>query len=120
MAVSWGEVIGATRIFIGAVEEDSSGYPDCREAFYDAFNRAIELGTKPETHLEIVTPVIHRSKADIVRKGMELGAPFHLTWSCYQNEEIACGRCDSCARRLRGFREAGVEDPLPYETRGIY
>lgn len=120
IAVSWGEVIGARWIFIGAVEEDSSGYPDCREVFYDAFNRVVAVGTKPDTHLEIVTPLIHRSKADIVRKGIELRAPFHVTWSCYQNEEIACGRCDSCALRLRGFREAGVEDPLPYETRGIY
>ena len=115
MAVSWAEVIGAGRIFIGAVEEDSSGYPDCRRVFYDAFNRLIEVGTKPETHIEVVTPIIRLRKSEIVKRGMELGAPFELTWSCYQAEEKACGRCDSCALRLRGFREAGVRDPIPYE-----
>lgn len=115
IAVSWAEVIGARRIYIGAVAEDSSGYPDCRPAFYEAFNRVIEIGTKPETKIEIVTPVIHLRKSEIVRRGIALGAPLHLSWSCYQNEERACGVCDSCALRLRGFREAGVSDPLPYE-----
>ena len=115
IAASWAEVIGATKIFIGAVEEDSSGYPDCREVFYQAFNKAIEMGTKPETHVEIVTPLIHMKKSEIVRKGMELGAPFQLTWSCYQASEKACGKCESCALRLKGFREAGVTDPIPYE-----
>ena len=113
-AVSWGEVLGARAIFIGAVQEDSSGYPDCRPAFYEAFNRVIELGTKPETHMAIHTPVIHLRKSEIVLRGVELGAPLDRTWSCYQAEDIACGRCDSCALRLRGFQEAGVDDPLPY------
>ncbi len=115
IATSWAEVIGATRIFIGAVEEDSSGYPDCREIFYQAFNKAIETGTKPETRIEIVTPLIHMKKGEIVKKGLVLGAPFDLTWSCYQASEKACGRCESCALRLKGFREAGIKDPIPYE-----
>jgi len=115
IAVSWAEVINAKKIFIGAVEEDSSGYPDCRETFYQAFNKVIEMGTKPETRVEIVTPLIHLKKAEIVKNGMELGAPFHLTWSCYQASEKACGKCESCALRLKGFKEAGVKDPIPYE-----
>ena len=115
IATSWAEVIGAKKIFIGAVEEDSSGYPDCRETFYRAFNKAIEMGTKPETRIEIVTPLIHMKKSDIVTKGTELGAPLRLTWSCYQASEKACGRCESCALRLKGFNEAGVKDPIPYE-----
>jgi len=115
IAASWAEVIGATKIFIGAVEEDSSGYPDCREVFYQAFNKAIEVGTKPETRIEIVTPLIHLKKSAIVTKGVELCAPLHLTWSCYQNSDKACGRCESCALRLEGFRGAGVKDPVPYE-----
>jgi len=118
IAASWSEVLGARKIFIGAVEEDSSGYPDCREVFYEAFNRAIEMGTKPETRIEIITPLIHMRKAEIVRKGLALGAPFRLTWSCYQNSEKACGRCESCALRLKGFREAGAEDPIPYAEEG--
>lgn len=120
IAVSWAEVIGATKIFIGAVEEDSSGYPDCREVFYQAFNKAIEMGTKPETRVEIITPLIHMKKFEIVRKGNQLGAPLHLTWSCYQNSEKACGRCESCALRLKGFREAGVKDPIPYEDNQMH
>ncbi len=115
IATSWAEVIGATKIFIGAVEEDSSGYPDCRETFYQAFNKVIETGTKPETHIEIVTPLIHLTKSAIVQKGMELKAPFQLTWSCYQASEKACGKCESCSLRLKGFREAGAQDPIPYE-----
>lgn len=114
IAASWAEVIGARKIFIGAVEEDSSGYPDCREVFYQAFNKAIETGTKPETKIEIITPVIHLNKADIVKKGLSLRSPFQLTWSCYQNSERACGRCESCLLRLKGFREAGAADPVPY------
>lgn len=115
IATSWAEVIGATKIFIGAVEEDSSGYPDCREIFYQAFNRVIETGTKPETRIGIVTPLIHLKKSAIVKRGADLKAPLHHTWSCYQNSEKACGRCESCALRLKGFREAGVKDPIPYE-----
>ncbi len=120
IAVSWGEVLGARKIFVGAVAEDSSGYPDCRPDYYDAFNRLILAGTKPETHLEIVTPVIHLQKSEIVRRGCELNAPFHLTWSCYQFEDAACGVCDSCALRLRAFEEAGVQDPIPYLQRPHY
>ncbi len=115
IATSWAEVIGARKIYIGAVEEDSSGYPDCREVFYQAFNRVIEAGTRPETRIEIVTPLIHMQKGEIVKKGLELGAPLHLTWSCYQGSEKACGRCESCLLRLKGFREAGVKDPIAYE-----
>ncbi|HKX26644.1 MAG TPA: 7-cyano-7-deazaguanine synthase QueC [Blastocatellia bacterium] len=114
-ATSWAEVIGATRIYIGAVAEDSSGYPDCRPEYYEAFNRLIEVGTKPETRIEIVTPIIHLRKSEIVKLGTTLGAPLHLSWSCYQSEDLACGICDSCALRLRGFREAGIPDPIPYK-----
>ncbi len=120
IAVSWGEVLGAKKIFIGAVEEDSSGYPDCRKEFYDAFNEVIRLGTKPDTSLEIITPVIHLKKFEIVKKGVELKAPLELSWSCYQGEEEACGVCDSCALRLRGFQQAGIEDPISYRTRPKY
>jgi len=114
IATSWAEAIGARRIYIGAVAEDSSGYPDCRPEFYQAFQRAIDAGTKPETKVEIVTPVIHLTKSEIVRRGLELGAPLELTWSCYTAEDRACGRCDSCALRLRAFRQAGETDPIVY------
>jgi 7-cyano-7-deazaguanine synthase len=113
-AVSWGEVIGATSIYMGAVAEDSSGYPDCRPEFYDAFQRVLDVGTKPETRITIETPVINMRKSAIVQRGIQLGAPLHLTWSCYQASDLACGNCDSCALRLRAFREAGVVDPIPY------
>jgi 7-cyano-7-deazaguanine synthase len=113
-AVSWGEVIKAGSIYIGAVAEDSSGYPDCRPEFYDAFQTAIDAGTKPETHIVIRTPVIGMRKSEIVRKGLDLNAPLQLTWSCYQASDRACGNCDSCALRLRAFREAGAKDPIPY------
>jgi 7-cyano-7-deazaguanine synthase len=102
------------------VAEDSSGYPDCRPEYYAAFNRVITAGTRPETHLEIITPVINMRKTEIVHRGRELGAPFELTWSCYQGQEAACGVCDSCALRLRAFEEAGLEDPLPYLQRPRY
>ena len=118
--VSWAEVIKAKTIFIGAVYEDSSGYPDCRTEFFSAFEKLIDLGTKPETSIKIETPIIHLSKAEIIKKGIELNAPLHLTWSCYQNEDEACGVCDSCALRLRGFQQAGVEDPINYNTRPNY
>ncbi len=120
IAVSWAEVIDAKKIFIGAVEEDSSGYPDCREVFYDAFNNMISLGTKPETVVRIETPIIHMKKHDIIKKGALLNAPFKLSWSCYQNEEKACGECDSCALRLKGFQEAGLVDPIDYVIRPLY
>jgi 7-cyano-7-deazaguanine synthase len=115
-AVSWGEVIGARTLFVGAVWEDSSGYPDCRPEFYRAFEEAVRLGTRPETSLRIVTPVISMSKAEIVRQGLALGVPFAKTWSCYQAEGTACGACESCRLRLRGFGEAGARDPIPYRT----
>ncbi|HEX5423108.1 MAG TPA: 7-cyano-7-deazaguanine synthase QueC [Candidatus Acidoferrales bacterium] len=115
-AVSWAEVIGATTIFIGAVEEDSSGYPDCRVAYYRAFEQVIREGTRPETQIGIATPVIGMRKSDIIRRGIELGAPLDRTWSCYQSEDEACGICDSCRLRLRAFAEAGVEDPVTYRT----
>ncbi len=114
IATSWAEVIGATSIYIGAVAEDSSGYPDCRPEFYRAFQQTINTGTKPDTHIEIRTPIIHLTKAEIVNKGLELNAPLHLTWSCYRSEDLACGTCDSCALRLRGFANAGAVDPIPY------
>jgi 7-cyano-7-deazaguanine synthase len=114
VAVSWGEAIGAGAIYIGAVAEDSSGYPDCRPEYYRVFQELIRVGTRPETQIEIVTPVITLKKSEIIRKGIELGAPLHLTWSCYQSEEAACGACDSCLLRLRAFAEAGVPDPIPY------
>jgi 7-cyano-7-deazaguanine synthase len=114
IAVSWAEVIRANAIYIGAVAEDSSGYPDCRPEFYEAFQRTIDAGTKPNTHIEIRTPIIHLSKAEIVKKGIELNAPLHLTWSCYRSEDLACGTCDSCALRLRGFARAGIKDPIAY------
>jgi 7-cyano-7-deazaguanine synthase len=113
-AVSWGEVIKAAAIYIGAVAEDSSGYPDCRPEFYDAFQNVIDTGTRPETRITIRTPVIAMRKSEIVQRGIELSAPLHLTWSCYKESELACGNCDSCALRLRAFREAGVTDPIPY------
>lgn len=116
IATSWAEVLGANAIYIGAVAEDSSGYPDCRPEFYAAFQETINTGTKPETHIRIETPIIHLSKAEIVKKGIELDAPLHLTWSCYRSEEFACGTCDSCALRLRGFEQAGVKDPIAYRA----
>jgi len=113
VAVSWAEVIGADKVYIGAVEPDSSGYPDCRPAYYEAFNRVVKTGTK-DGRIEIVTPLIAMRKAEIVRLGLELGAPFDLTWSCYSREDRACGVCDSCVLRLRAFDAAGVKDPIPY------
>lgn len=115
VAVSWAEVIGAKRILIGAVEQDSSGYPDCRPAYYDAFNQVIRTGTA-EGDTEIVTPLIGMRKAEIVRLGLELGAPFDLTWSCYVRQDRACGACESCVLRLRAFEAAGARDPIPYSA----
>ena len=112
-AVSWAEVLGAQTVFIGAVEQDSSGYPDCRPAYYEAFNQLIKMGTK-EGDIRVVTPLIAMRKSEIVRLGVELGAPFHVSWSCYSGETDACSVCESCVLRLRAFREAGAVDPLPY------
>ncbi|MDQ7838332.1 MAG: 7-cyano-7-deazaguanine synthase QueC [Thermodesulfobacteriota bacterium] len=116
IAVSWAEVIGAKKIFIGATEVDSSGYPDCRKGYFDVYNKLIRLGTRPETDISIETPLIDLSKEEVVRRGLELEAPLHLTWSCYKNEDVACGRCDSCILRLKGFRLAGVPDPISYAS----
>jgi 7-cyano-7-deazaguanine synthase len=116
VAVSWGEVIGATAIFIGAVAEDSSGYPDCRPEYYRVFQQLVREGTKPETQIEIVTPVIGMRKWQIIRKGLELKAPLDRTWSCYQSEDAACGVCDSCRLRLNSFAEAGIGDPIAYRA----
>ncbi|MFZ0958393.1 MAG: 7-cyano-7-deazaguanine synthase QueC [Candidatus Sulfotelmatobacter sp.] len=113
VAVSWAEVLGAEKVYIGAVEQDSSGYPDCRPAYYQAFNQVVRAGTK-EGRIEIVTPLIAMRKSQIVQLGLELGAPFDLTWSCYRREDLACGTCDSCVLRVRAFQSAGVKDPISY------
>jgi len=114
LGVAWAEALKAERVYIGAVAEDSAGYPDCRPEYFEAFNRLIEVGSSLGGRLKVVTPLIRMKKADIVRKGMELGVPFQLTWSCYEDSEEACGRCDSCLRRIRAFHEAGLQDPIPY------
>jgi 7-cyano-7-deazaguanine synthase len=119
IAVSWAEVIGADRIYIGAVFEDSSGYPDCRPEYYAAFNEVVRLGTA-EGKIRIETPIIRMTKEEIIQTGVDLGAPLDLTWSCYQREDVACGMCDSCALRLRGFQRVGKEDPIPYAVRPRY
>jgi len=116
IATSWAETIQARTIFIGAVEEDSSGYPDCRSDFFSTFNQLIEKGTRPETRITIKTPIINLKKKDIVLKALKLKAPLHLTWSCYEKSRKACGVCDSCILRLKGFKEAGAEDPIPYAS----
>ena len=116
MAVSWAEVLGASKIYIGAVAQDSSGYPDCRPEFYEAYNLVVRRGTKAGD-IEIATPLIGLRKHEIVSLGLELGAPFDLTWSCYSREDCACGVCDSCVLRLRAFEGAGSVDPVPYVPR---
>jgi len=119
VGVSWAEAIGATALYIGAVAEDSSGYPDCRPEYYRVFQELIRIGTRPETEIEMVTPVIQMKKSEIIRRGSELGAPFELTWSCYQREDHACGKCDSCLLRLKAFAEAGMPDPIPYREQTV-
>lgn len=116
VAVSWAEAIGAEAVYIGAVAQDSSGYPDCRAEYYEVFQKLVMVGTRPETEIAIETPLIAMKKNEIVRRGLELGAPLHLTWSCYQGEERACGVCDSCLLRLKAFEETGVADPIPYRV----
>ena len=118
--ISWAEALKAKAVFIGAVYEDSYGYPDCRPEFFSAYEKMTELGTKPDSKIKIETPIIHLPKSEIVKKGFELNAPLHLTWSCYQNEDEACGICDSCALRLRGFQKAGLKDPIPYKIKPDY
>ncbi|MBX7043613.1 MAG: 7-cyano-7-deazaguanine synthase QueC [Ignavibacteria bacterium] len=119
-AVSWAEAEGAAKIYIGAVEEDSSGYPDCRRSFFDAYERMIKLGTKKGTNIRIITPIIGLSKRDIVRRSLQMKVPLQLTWSCYKSSARACGECDSCALRLRGFRLAGEKDKIPYAKMNVY
>ena len=114
IAVAWGEVLGARKIFIGAVEQDSPGYPDCKPQYYEAFNRLITVGTKPTTNMEVETPIINMSKAEIIKIGISLNAPLHLSWSCYKNTDKACGVCHSCFLRLKAFKEAGARDLIPY------
>ncbi len=116
VAVSWAEVLGVRKVYIGAVEEDGSGYPDCRAEFFRAFDRVIALGTRPDSGIRVEAPLVRWKKARIVGEGIRLGAPLHLTWSCYRYEDRACGTCDSCLLRLRAFQEAGKTDPLPYRT----
>ncbi len=116
VAVSWAEAIGANAVFIGAVAEDSSGYPDCRPEYYRVFQELVKVGTRPETRIEIATPVIGMRKNEIIQRGIELDAPLHLTWSCYQGEDLACGGCDSCVLRLRAFAQSGREDPIAYRA----
>ena len=118
--ISWAEVLKAKAVFIGAVQEDSSGYPDCRADFFSAFEKMVQLGTKPSTCLEIKTPIINLTKKEIIKLGMELKAQFHLTWSCYKSEDKACGVCDSCALRLQGFKQAGFEDNILYDVKPNY
>jgi len=120
IAASWAEVIGAEALYIGAMQLDSSGYPDCRSEFFEAYEAAINLGTKPETRIKIITPIINFTKKDIIIRGNKLKVPFELTWSCYSSNDIACGVCDSCALRLRGFQEAGIEDKLVYKEKPVY
>ncbi len=120
IAAGWAETVGARAIFIGASQVDCSGYPDCRESFLQAFEKAVDLGTKPETNIRIIAPLLNMTKKEVILKGAELETPFELTWSCYKNSEKACGKCDSCALRLRGFKESGLEDPLPYEEKPDY
>jgi len=112
-AVAWAEVLGAGAVYFGANEVDYSGYPDCREAYFRAYQRLINLGTRPETHIQLVTPLLHLRIVDIVRRGRELGAPLELSWSCYEREDQACGLCGSCRLRRQAFREAGVPHPNP-------
>lgn len=114
IAVSWAEVMGANLIYIGAVEEDSSGYPDCRESFYQALQKAVDLGTKDDTEIRLMTPIIHKSKPEIIKLGQKLGVPFQFSWSCYKHNEIACGVCDSCVLRINSFKKAGLKDPIKY------
>ncbi len=118
IAVSWAEVIGAGRIFIGTVEPDSPGYPDCREEYFRTYEQLIKVGTRPETQVEIVTPILHMTKNEVLKEGMRLGAPFHLSWSCYLSEGLACGRCESCRARLDAFRQLNLKDPIPYQETG--
>ena len=115
LACAWAETLRARAVYLGAVEEDSSGYPDCREEFFSAFATAVEAGTRPGTHIQIVTPLLHLRKGEIVKRGLELAAPLHLSWSCYSDSRKACGRCESCLLRLKGFAEAGAVDPIAYE-----
>lgn len=115
IATAIAEKHGAKALFIGVVQEDSSGYPDCTDTFIDKMENAMNQGTKEETQLEIITPLVHMSKAQIVTKALQLGVPLEKTWSCYANEEKACGVCDSCRLRLNGFALAEATDKINYQ-----
>jgi 7-cyano-7-deazaguanine synthase len=118
-ALAWAEALEAEAVYIGATEVDFSGYPDCRPAFYQAFQEVARLGTKRGVEgrpVEVRYPLIAKSKAEIEKTAVEMGVPLELTWSCYRGGKRACGLCDACQLRLKGFAEAGVEDPLPYEA----
>ena len=114
IAVSWAEVIKADKVYIGAVQQDSPDYPDCRAEYYEAYNRLVDVGTKPSTDIKVVTPLLNMSKSEIVKKGIELAAPLQLTWSCYERNDKACGCCQSCLLRMKAFEEAGVKDKIHY------
>jgi len=120
MATSYAEANDCSSIFIGAHSEDYSGYPDCRPEFFNAFQQVIEVGTKPETSIELVAPFVDWSKTGITERGLNLDVPYELTWSCYREEAPACGTCDACAYRLKAFQEAGVKDPIEYAERPGY
>ncbi|WP_277552848.1 7-cyano-7-deazaguanine synthase QueC [Halobaculum limi] len=120
MAVSYAEANDCEAVFVGAHSEDYSGYPDCRPEFFEAFEQMVDVGTKPETDIDIVVPFVTDSKTDIARRGTNLGVPYDLTWSCYRDEEPACGTCDACAFRLQAFQRLGIEDPIAYEQRPDY
>jgi 7-cyano-7-deazaguanine synthase len=120
MAVSYAEANDCEAVFVGAHSEDYAGYPDCRPEFFDAFERMVDVGTKPETDIALEVPFVHSTKTEIAARGVDLGVPFEHTWSCYRSEEPACGTCDSCAYRLQAFQSVGVRDPISYAERPDY
>lgn len=120
MAVSYAEANDCSKVFMGAHSEDYSGYPDCRPEFFDAFQKVIQVGTKPDTTIELAAPFVEWSKTDIVERGVDLDVPYDLTWSCYRESAPACGTCDACAYRLKAFQEAGITDPIDYDQRPEY
>jgi 7-cyano-7-deazaguanine synthase len=120
MATSYAEANDCGAIFIGAHSEDYSGYPDCRPEFFDAFQQVIDIGTKPETSIDLVAPFVDWTKTEIAERGLDLDVPYELTWSCYRDEEPACGTCDACAYRLKAFQDVGMKDPIRYRERPSY
>lgn len=116
IATSFAEARGADAIFIGVQSLDYSGYPDCRPQFIEAFQRVIDTGTRDQTRIRLITPFIHMTKTDILKEGMKLHVPYEHTWSCYRNEDLACGTCGSCHFRREAFEALGLTDPIPYEA----